>query len=190
MAVPTGGNAGTGVPHLMPAQSTVGAGSARPSSAVAPLPANGRSKSSDEANSFAVAPVSGAKAVRAGSSGGRTNPRSDVDDLPAAIDAAKSPDFGLYMAELQRRIKRNWYPPKHSEKLRTVVVFSISRDGTMSNLQILHSATLANYDDAAIKAIQAAAPFSSLPAGAPPSVDIEFTFDFNVLRSPAPWSRE
>ncbi len=182
MMVPTGGTSRIGLPNVVRTQSIPGAGTSGPGSAVAPIPAKLHGKPVDGADSFAVAPVSGPKGSKS-STIGKTNPSSDVDDRSASVDTRESPDFGRYMAELQRRIKRSWYPPKHSEKLRTIVTFSVSRDGTMSNLQILHSATLANYDDAAIKAVQSAAPFSSLPSGSPPSVDIEFTFDFNVLRS-------
>ena len=36
-------------------------------------------------------------------------------------------------------------------------------------------------DRAALKAVEDSAPFRPLPEHAPPSVDIEFTFDYNVF---------
>jgi TonB family protein len=85
------------------------------------------------------------------------------------------------MADLQRRIKRQWFPPKGNESKRVKVVFKVHRDGQMSNLRMLVSSGLTIADQAALKAVENAAPFRNLPDGAPDDVDIEFTFDYNVF---------
>jgi TonB family protein len=90
-------------------------------------------------------------------------------------------DFGPYMADLQRRIKKHWFPPKGNESKRVVVVFKIHSQGELSDLRIDHSSGVALADNAALKAVEDAAPFRPLPTGAPDSVDIQFTFDYNVF---------
>lgn len=89
-------------------------------------------------------------------------------------------DFGPYMAELQKRIKRRWFPPKDQETKRVVVFFKIKRNGQMTDLKIDKSSNVAMADTAALEAVKSAAPFRSLPSGAPAAVDIQFTFDYNV----------
>ena len=108
---------------------------------------------------------------------GPGNPRG-----PAGIDAVREPDFGPYMRELQRRIKMNWEPPKGNESKRVVLLFSISRDGRLLHVKVLHSSGLAVADKAAISAVQLTAPFKPLPGEyRGNSVDIQFTFDYNVF---------
>lgn len=92
-------------------------------------------------------------------------------------------DFGPYMANLQRRIKRGWFPPKNAESLRGKVVFKVHHDGAVSNLRMITSTGLASADLAMMKAVDNASPFDTLPPGAPADVDIEFTFDYNVFSS-------
>lgn len=90
-------------------------------------------------------------------------------------------DFGPYMADLQRRIKKHWFPPKGNESKRVVVIFKIHSGGELSGLRLDHSSGVAIADNAALKAVDDAAPFRPLPTGAPDSVDIQFTFDYNVF---------
>ena len=100
---------------------------------------------------------------------------------PPSIAARRDIDFGPYMNELQRRIKRAWKPPRGNESKRVIVTFKISTLGELSDLAIKVGSGADVADQAALLAVQAAAPFSRLPQGAPPKVDIEFTFDYNVF---------
>lgn len=68
------------------------------------------------------------------------------------------------MADLQRRIKRAWFP-----------------QGELSDLKLHKSSGVAIADQAAMKAVQNAAPFRPLPQGSPENIDIQFTFDYNVF---------
>ena len=101
----------------------------------------------------------------------------------AGKDKTADVDFGPYMADLQRRIKRAWFPPKGNESKRVVVVFKVHSNGRMSNLRLDKSSDVKIADQAALKAVENAAPFRPLPAGSPPDVDIQFTFDYNVFKS-------
>lgn len=98
------------------------------------------------------------------------------------IDAVKEPDFGPYMKELQRRIKMNWDPPKGNESKRVVLLFTISKDGRLITVKVHRSSGLQAADNAAINAVKLTAPFRPLPPEFKgQSVDIQFTFDYNVL---------
>jgi TonB family protein len=97
------------------------------------------------------------------------------------ISAQADVDFGPYMSDLQKRIKSAWLPPKGCESKRVIVVFKVHRDGALSNQRISHSSGVAVADQAALKALESAAPFRPLPAGASENMDIQFTFDCNVF---------
>ena len=100
------------------------------------------------------------------------------------IDALKEPDFGPYMRELQRRIKMNWDPPKGNESKRVVLLFKIAKDGRLLSCRVNKSSGLPTADQAALKAVELTAPFRPLPADFKgQSVDIQFTFDYNVFNA-------
>ena len=110
------------------------------------------------------------------------NPGPGNPNGAPGIDAIKEPDFGPYMKELQRRIKMNWDPPKGNESKRVVLLFSIARDGRLLNVKVHRSSGLQSADNAAIDAVKLTAPFRPLPPGyKQQSVDIQFTFDYNVF---------
>lgn len=90
-------------------------------------------------------------------------------------------DFGPYMMELQGCIKRAWHPPKRQESTPVTAQFCIDRGGYVSHVAIGHSSGVAGADKAALKAIRDAAPFKPLPEGSPVVVDVQFTFDKNIL---------
>ena len=106
----------------------------------------------------------------------------DRDGPGEGIDAAKDVDFGPYMAELQRRVKRNWIPPEQGNSRRSVLRFSISRNGEISNLRVGKSSGNPDSDAAAMDAVRRATPFRTLPTGYKGrTIDIQFTFDINVF---------
>ncbi len=148
----------------------------------APAPDPGSATSSESTNNaIAVAPkVPGIGGV--GGLGNVGNPPPNSRPLaPASVAAKKDIDFGPYMNELQRRIKRSWRPPRGNESKRVVVVFKINRSGELTDLQIKTGSGFGPSDKAALLAVQTAAPFARLPENAPNIVDIEFTFDYNVF---------
>ena len=96
-------------------------------------------------------------------------------------DVNREPDFGPYMRELQRRIRMNWNPPKVSESKRVVVIFKVAKDGRLLSCSVYKSSGLPSADQAALDAIKATAPFKPLPVEYKnPSMDIQFTFDYNI----------
>jgi len=98
------------------------------------------------------------------------------------IDAEAEPDFGPYIAELQRRIRRNWAPPTEDRNKRVVVIFHISRDGRLLSVSLRGSSGSASADAAAIAAVKLSAPFRALPPSYKGNdIPIEFTFDYQVF---------
>ncbi len=124
---------------------------------------------------------SGTSASRGGT-GNYGNPGPGNPNGRPGIDAVAAPDFGPYMRDLQRRIKMNWDPPKGNESKRVVLLFKIARDGRLLSCTVYKSSGLQAADRAAINAVHATAPFRPLPANFKgSSVDIQFTFDYNVF---------
>ncbi len=100
---------------------------------------------------------------------------------PAPLVSAK-PDYGPYLADLQRKIKREWHPPKGNTSDRVQVLFRLSKQGALSDLRILTPGLSEAASRAATEAVtRASQNFLELPAGAPDSVGLEFTFDYNVF---------
>jgi TonB family protein len=123
---------------------------------------------------------------RSGSNGGGTGNIGNPGGGGGApgIDALREPDFGPYMRELQRRIKMNWDPPKGNESKRVVLLFKIAKDGRLISCRVSKSSGLPTADQAALKAVELTAPFRPLPADFKgQSIDIQFTFDYNVFNA-------
>lgn len=98
---------------------------------------------------------------------------------PCMAASPSEPDFKPYMKHLQHMIKHDWLPPKSDKTTKAVLKFKIDRQGDLSDIQVSSSSGNKSFDDAAIDTLRKfhADP---LPDGAPESVDIEFTFDYNV----------
>lgn len=88
-------------------------------------------------------------------------------------------DYKPYMRDLQKRLKRNWQPPKSDITNKVVVTFKIATDGSMSDCKIFKTSGDLQTDNAALNAVKNTL-FRPLPYGAEESVNIRFTFDYNV----------
>lgn len=104
----------------------------------------------------------------------------NVDDRSGSVAANADLNFGPYMNQLQRRMKRNWSPPAGSISRAVTVLFKIHADGSITNVRLLRSSGSGACDRAAINAVQATSPFMPLPPGASAPVSIEFTFDYGM----------
>lgn len=124
---------------------------------------------------------SGSKASRGGSGHGNAGNPGGGGGAPG-IDSIREPDFGPYMRDLQRRIKMNWDPPKGNESKRVVLLFKIAKDGRLLSVRVYKSSGISSADKAALSAVQLTAPFRPLPSDfRGSSIDIQFTFDYNVF---------
>ena len=91
-------------------------------------------------------------------------------------------DFDSFLKKTQKDIKKNWNPPKLNRSKRVVVLFKVAKDGKLLENKIIKSSGDIDVDNAAIKALYDTAPFDPLPKEFDgESIDIQFTFDYNVL---------
>jgi hypothetical protein len=111
------------------------------------------------------------------------------------VDAAKKNpvadilqvDFGPYVADLQRRVRRAYHHSGESSKGRPItVVFRLHKDGSASDLKTPRSSGVPSEDEALMKAVIDAAPFSPLPAGAKDYEDIQFQMNSCPIFSGSP----
>lgn len=100
-----------------------------------------------------------------------------IPRVPGSQQNAASPqtDFGAYLFECQKRIRRHFHVAKSAEvgHADAVVLFSIKEDGGLSKVALHKSSGDDAYDRAALNAIEAAAPFAPPPAA---KQEILFTF--------------
>jgi TonB family protein len=154
----------------------------------------GSSSSGGSSGAPSPSQIPGAVGRHAAAGGGRTGGGEGGSDRDtqygspgggggrAGVDALPEPDFGPYIAELQRRIKRNWTPPSDNRNKRIVALFTIGRDGRLLGLRIQTSSGEPLADEAAKAAIRASAPFRPLPANYRQNdIDVQFIFDYNVF---------
>ncbi len=110
-------------------------------------------------------------------------PPDEQDDDQEEQHASAPVDFGSYMTEMKKSIQKRWQPPKGFENRRVVTVFTIHRDGTISQPSIVEGSGVPAVDQTALDALKAASPLPPLPLGAPKSVQIRYQFDWRVNRN-------
>ncbi len=98
------------------------------------------------------------------------------------VDVIQDVDFGPFMADLEKRIKRNWLPPRGSESTKVMLLFYLARDGKVVKIETSKPSGDEEADRAAIAAVNASAPFMAFPPQVKEDIlPVEFTFDYNVL---------
>lgn len=107
-------------------------------------------------------------------------PQSSPPALPAVAPdtPVRDIDFGPYMAEAQRRIKRNWKPPAGVHSVQ--VLFKVHADGKISDVHLKNMVGDVVKDIAAMKAVMDTK-LPPLPEGSPENVDIQMTFDWKLV---------
>ncbi len=90
-------------------------------------------------------------------------------------------DFSGYLSDMEKKIRKAWFPPRGNENAKIIVAFKLNSAGKVSSVRLKTSSGLMIADTAATDAIKNAGPFGSLPKGAPDKVDIVFTFDYTVF---------
>lgn len=95
-----------------------------------------------------------------------------------------SVDFSSYMRDMQKNIKINWNPPKLTKNTSVTLVYTIGKNGELLSYAVYKSSGNKEMDNSAIEALKATAPFKPLPAAfSKSSVDVKFTFDYNILKN-------
>jgi len=79
----------------------------------------------------------------------------------------RSVEFAPYLAEVKRRIERQWYTPSYARAIgltgKLVLVFSIAPDGDLARIEIAKSSGTSILDSAAVTAVREAAPYGPFP---------------------------
>lgn len=114
-------------------------------------------------------------------SGSASHARQDDNDDDDDDDSGDV-DFGPYMAGMKKSIQSKWTPPKGFDEKKVVAVFSIQRDGSIIQPEIVESSGNTEIDASAMKALREASPLPPLPKGAPKHVQIRYQFDWHVNR--------
>jgi len=105
-----------------------------------------------------------------------------------AFSGAGGGDFGSrfswYVEAVQRRVSSNWLQstvdPSVSASPRVIVTFTILRNGTVTNVQIIQSSNNYSVDSSATRAVKESSPLAALPPEYSGStVNVEFWFDFH-----------
>lgn len=109
-------------------------------------------------------------------------------ERPAAgrgVDATQDALWGTYLSGLNQAIDQRWRRVAGAAVRRTKIQFRLDRQGQLTDLQLLQSSGDNQADQAALHAIQAAAPFAPLPQAASENVLIvNFTFTQGLVPSP------
>lgn len=109
--------------------------------------------------------------------------KSKLSKNASEQDVNKQADFKFYLKNMQKRIKKNWKPPKNLDKdNRAVLFFTVNKQGEVTFCKVLISSKDEALDKSAIDAVKAAVPFEALPKTYKcETIDVIFTFDYKVF---------
>lgn len=102
----------------------------------------------------------------------RSEPNQSEDLVIEPFDGAR------YMDVVKVKIRNTWRPPAGLKPMKVVVHFTVSKSGKTSNPRIAKSSGNKACDDSAMKTISEISPLPKLGSGSPPTIDIEYTFDY------------
>ncbi len=92
--------------------------------------------------------------------------------------------YSWYVEAVQRRVSGNWLQATVDPSIRSApraeISFTITRDGSISNIQVTQSSGNASVDTSGVRALQASNPLQPLPGDYNGSyVNVTFYFDFH-----------
>lgn len=139
-------------------------------------------------NGQAVQPASQGSQFLGSATGSSSTGNPQAGSAPSpGVDVAQDVDFGPFMADLERRIKRNWVPPRGTESRKVVLMLFIGRDGNVIKIDVKKSSGDVEADASAKQAVIASMPFLTLPPQFKEDIlPVEFAFDYNVLNPKNP----
>jgi TonB family protein len=106
------------------------------------------------------------------------NDNRDEDDDQSQEDV----DMRPYVEKMRKDIQAKWKAPQGMDNRMIITVFTIQRDGTITDAHIVDGTGNEQIDKSALDALHDASPLSPLPAGAPKSVQMQYKFDWHVSR--------
>jgi TonB family protein len=103
--------------------------------------------------------------------------QDDDDDEPT-----QEVDMGPYLKHMKTAVQAKWQPPKGLEQKKVVVIFTILKDGTITDPEIAEPSGEASVDQSALQALKAASPLPPLPMGAPKTIRVKYKFEWKITR--------
>ena len=85
-------------------------------------------------------------------------------------------DLRPYIATIKKAINSKWQPPKGLEDHKVMTTFTILKDGTIQQPEVIESSGFPSVDRAAMDALKVASPLPPLPAGSPASIQLKYRF--------------
>jgi TonB family protein len=110
----------------------------------------------------------------------KTTPGTGSSELTTSLnlDGAKFP-YLYYLNLIRRKIAEQWDWPGGQGVFKTIIYFRIQQDGEIAGLSFKQRSSNQLFDDAALRAVQIAGPFSPLPGGyTEDSLGVYFEFSF------------
>jgi TonB family protein len=126
-----------------------------------------------------------AQGPRTGTQTGQFDPNFSTEE-PTILSDTRGYDFGPYMNGVVNRVRINWYSlipevARLGRKGRVVIIFKITQNGTIEDVQLVANSGTDPLDRAALGAITASNPFARLPANfSGDSLVLQFTFLYNI----------
>jgi len=110
----------------------------------------------------------------------RIDRRPSPNIWPAPVcTVARAPNepawFGPYRSDMQRRIKKCWWPPTLPAVAQSIVTFRVSKDGRLNSLNLKTSSGDLSFDKSCLRAVQNST-FRVFPTDAPDDMDFQMTF--------------
>ncbi len=101
--------------------------------------------------------------------------KSAKEILNGPFVSGRDVDYGPYMVQFQRQIKKHWKPVFLSEASRVTTSFTLLSDGQISGLKVVQTTGQKLANLAALHAVRSAAPFAPCPKGAPNQIEMSYT---------------
>ena len=133
-----------------------------------------------------------AQLASAARSGGRTGlARADNNGSYSTTDPQilspnpKGIDFGPYLNQLLNKLRSNWYAvmpeiARLGQRGRVDIVFSVTRNGNVKDLQVVDKSSYEALDRGAVSAIQLSNPFAHLPLEYETDLKLRIAFLYNM----------
>ncbi|HLH31251.1 MAG TPA: TonB family protein [Terriglobia bacterium] len=128
----------------------------------------------------------GLQGPRTGTPAGQEDPNFSTEE-PTILSDTKGYDFGPYLNQVIIRVRDNWYSliPEiariNGRRGKVVIIFTITKGGTIANLRIAANSGTDALDRAAYGAISFSNPFARLPNNFDGDhLDLQFTFLYNI----------
>jgi protein TonB len=113
-------------------------------------------------------------------------PTQDGPQQPVTVTGGSNGfNYPWYVSLIQRKVSQAWYTqevdPRTPYGAQVRVTFSISKDGTPSNIKVEQGSGSPTLDSSGLRAVQRVENFSPLPSGySKSSVSVEYTFTYKL----------